>query len=229
MLADTETSIEAKTSDFLKAIRACEEALRIYCDPSNLNAKNFVEEYAETQMLLWAAYSGLAEIEDRAKNTKKAIDACLESMKIYEKTSQYDYADAKKSLGYSYMTLANIENKAKNCHQAILAYKSALEYYTFEKAPLEHADILRDLAYANLALSEVEDMEENGKKALKTYKKAFNIFSKEASQREKEGDPTMTSVRDMAEKCHSSMDSCKRILKISKRTKKDLPSYARVS
>lgn len=86
--------------------------------------------------------------------------------------------------------------------------------------PLEHADALRDQAFAYVALAEVDDKEECCKKALKIYKKAFKIYSGTASEREERGDPTAVGARDLAEECHRSMDACKRILKVAKRSRK---------
>jgi tetratricopeptide (TPR) repeat protein len=221
MLADTEVSIEAKKFDLKRAIEACEEAIGFYgsSDLAHAQAKDYAIESAEIQMLLWAAYSGLAEVEDKAKNSKRAIEACMAALQIYEQRSQADHADAKKNLGYSYITLAEVEESAQNCQKAIDAYISSLVFYTVETAPMEHADILKDLAYAYVTLSEAEDREGCCKKALKAYKKAFKIFSKAAIQKEGEGDPTAATVRESAEKCRRSLDSCKRLLKASRKSK----------
>ena len=145
MLADTEVSIEAKKFDLKRAIEACEEAIGIYAslDLAHAQANDYAIESAEIQMLLWAAYSGLADVEDKAKNSKRAIEACMAALQIYEQRSQADHADANKNLGYSYITLAEVEESAQNCQKAIDAYMSSLVFYTVETAPMEHADILK--------------------------------------------------------------------------------------
>ena len=127
MLADQEVSSEAKRQDCEKAIYAALEALRIYRVQSN------PEEYAETQILLWAAYSALAEVENRTENCKSAIVACQAAIRVYDKISPAEHADALKNLAYSFITLAELENRRENCENAIDACKSALLYYTLEK------------------------------------------------------------------------------------------------
>ena len=189
------------------------EALRIY------DEKEYPQEHAETQILLWAAYSALAEVEERQENCRKAIDASLIAVRIYDKISPAEQADALKNLGYSFITLAENVDKAENCRKAIVAYEKALQYHTPEKASLEAAEVLRDLAFAYFTLSEVEDKEECGKKALKAYKKAFKIYQGMAEQLEEAGDPAASETRHLAEKCHRSLESCKGILKANRKSR----------
>ncbi|MCX6673749.1 MAG: hypothetical protein NTY37_08230, partial [Methanothrix sp.] len=186
-------------------------ALQIY------NVQSHPEEYAEAQILLWAAYSALAEVEESRENCKKAIQACQAAIKIYERISPGEHADALKNLGYSFITIAEMEDKAKNCRKAIDACERALQYYTLETAPLEHADILRDLAFAHVTLSAVEDKEECCKKALKFYKKANKLYQTRSEELERVGDPGAHEMRDRAEKCHRSMHSCKAIFKAGRK------------
>jgi tetratricopeptide (TPR) repeat protein len=212
-LADAEFSANAKAEDCNKAVNACLESLRIY------DAIMHPLEHAEVQMLLWAAYSALAEVEDRAGNCKRSIEACERAIELYEGRCPEELADAKKNLGYSLITLAEIEDAAENCLKAIEACRSAMEYYTVEKAPLEYADILKDLAFAFVSLARVQDKEESCKTALKAYKKAFKIYCKISTRMEDEGDPDAAEVRSLAEKCHRSMEACKGILKAAKRNR----------
>jgi tetratricopeptide (TPR) repeat protein len=211
MLADMEISAEAKAEDCKKAISAAHEALQIY------RAQSHPDDYAEAQILLWAAYSALAEVEERQENCQRAIQACQSAIRIYERTSPSEHADALKNLGYSFITLAEMEDKAENCRKAIDACEQALQYYTQETAPLEHADILRDLAFAYVTFSAVRDKEECSKKALKAYKKAFKIYRARSEELESEGDPGAHEMREKAEKCHRSMQSCKAIFKAGRK------------
>jgi len=126
-LADTEISADAKAEDCNKAVNACRESLRIF------EAGLHPMEHAEAQMLLWAAYSALAEVEDRAGNCKRSIEACERAIELYEQRCPEEYADAKRSLGYSFITLAETEDTAENCLKAIEACESAMEYFTVEK------------------------------------------------------------------------------------------------
>ncbi|MCK9442631.1 MAG: hypothetical protein M0Q13_14575, partial [Methanothrix sp.] len=111
--------------------------------------------------------------------------------------------------------------------KAIDACERALEYYTLETAPLEHADILRDLAFAHVTFSAVTDKEECSKKALKAYKKAFRIYQTRSEELESVGDPGAREMRDMAEKCHRSMQSCKAIFKAGRKAGAAAPSQER--
>jgi tetratricopeptide (TPR) repeat protein len=211
MLADLEGSSGAKRKDCEKAISAALEALRIYRVQSN------PQEYAETQILLWAAYSALAEVENRADNCKNAIVACQAAIRVYDKICQEEYADALKNLAYSFISLAEIENRAENCENAIDACNRALQYYTFEKAPVMHADILKDLAYAYVTLSDVGEREECFKKALKAYRKAHKIYKDAEMDLLSLKDPKAREMRENAERCNRSMQSCKAMFKAGRK------------
>jgi tetratricopeptide (TPR) repeat protein len=180
-------------------------------------AQSHPEEYAEAQILLWAAYSALGRVEESRENCMKAIDACQAAIRIYERTNPALHADALKNLGYSLITLAGMEDKAMNCKRAIDACEQALQHYTLEKDPLEHAEILRDLAFAYVTLSAVVDREECCKKAFKAYKKAFKIYLARSRELEREGDPGAHEMRSRAEKCSRSMHSCKAIFKAGRK------------
>ena len=143
------------------------------------------------------------------------------------RTSPAEHADALKNLGYSFITLAEMEDRAENCRKAIDACERALQYYTLETAPLEHADILRDLAFAYVTFSEVLDKEECSKKALKAYKKAFKIYRTRSEELEREGDPGAHEMREKAEKCHRSMQSCKAIFKAGRKAGAAAPPQER--
>ena len=217
MLADTESLAQAKAEDCKKAISACLEALQIY------NVRSDPEDFAEAKILLWAAYSALAEVEEKQKNCRNAIEACESAVRIYERISPEEHADALKNLGYSLITLAEMEDKAENCRKAISACERALQHYTLETAPLEHAGILRDLAFAYVTLSEAEDKEACCKKALKIYMKANKIYQIRSKELERQGDPGAHEMRDLSEKCHRSMQSCKAILKAARKHGEALP------
>ena len=185
----------------------------------------YAQEHAEAQILLWAAYSALSEVEERRENCLLAIQACRDAIGIYERISPAEHADALKNLGYSYITLAEMEDRAGNCRRAIDACERALEYYTSKSAPLEHADILRDLAFAYVTLSAVKDREECSKKALKAYKKASKLYQTSAEELERVGDPAAREMRAQAEKCHRSMQSCKAVFKAGRKAGSAAPSH----
>lgn len=235
-LADNEITTEARAEDCGKAIAACEEALRIYglSGSAEEDAEKYAdaekhadadaEECAEAKVLLWAAYSALAEMApfdgpDRKENCLRAIEACQDAIAIYERADPAEHADALRSLSYSYIAMAEIEEKADNCRKAIEACKKAMQYYTPERAPEEHADILRDLAVDYLALSEVQDREECSNKALKACKKACKIYQALAEERAEKGDPAAGEMEEKAERCQLSMQSCKAVLKAGRKAR----------
>ncbi len=212
ILAETEVSAEAKAADCRKGAQAAKEALDFF------NEIEYPLEHAESQLLLWAAYSALAEVEDKRENCRQAIEACQIAIRIYGAHScPAEHADAHKSLGYSFITLAEVMDKRENCQKAIDACNAALEYYTIEQAPIEHAEILRDLAYAYVTISEVEDQEIWGRKALRVYKKASRMFEELARKLGAENDPEAAAMLKNAERCRRSMESCRRILKAGRR------------
>jgi tetratricopeptide (TPR) repeat protein len=215
MLADTEVSVEAKAEDCRKGAEAALEALSIY------NESDHPIEHAEAQLLLWAAYSALAEVEEKEENCRKAIDACQAAVRIYEASHPTEHADALKSLGYSFITLAEVTDKAKNCRRAIEACSASLEHYQKDEAPREHAEILRDLAFAYVTISEVEDREEWVKRGLRAYKKASRIFEGVAQELEAERDPEAAEMRNDVQRCRRSMQSCKGILKASRKRRSE--------
>jgi tetratricopeptide (TPR) repeat protein len=190
------------------AIEAALEALRVYRVQSN------PAEYAETQTLLWAAYSALAEVVGQSENCKRAIYACWAAIRVYEKISSAEKAYAQKNLAHSFIALAENENLSENYHNAIEACQSALEYYTIERSPLEHADILRVLAYAYAGLSqEEEERAEWLKKALKAYQKALHIYREREKEMAERGDPEAHEMREKVEMGQRSLQSCKGMLR----------------
>jgi tetratricopeptide (TPR) repeat protein len=220
-LANNEITTEAKAEDCKKAISACEEALQIYdlsSDVSDIGAEEYAEECAEAKILLWAAYSALAEVVDRRENCRRAIEACRQAIAIYNGINPVEHADALKSLGCSYITMAEMEEREHNCRMAIDACKQAMQYYTVERAPSEHADILWDLAFDYMTLSEVQDREECSKEALIAYKKALKIYKTLAEELERNSEPGVQEMHEKAERCHLSMQSCKAVLKAGRKS-----------
>jgi tetratricopeptide (TPR) repeat protein len=83
-------------------------------------------QYATTQNNLGTAYSTLAEVESKAENCQKAIQAYEEALKITTiDRFPMQYATTQNNLGNAYSTLAEVESKAENCQKAIQAYEEA--------------------------------------------------------------------------------------------------------
>jgi len=213
-MADVDISPEDKERHCREAIDAALEALRIYRVQSN------PAEYAETQTLLWAAYLALAEADGRAESIKRAIYACQAAIRVYEKISPGEKAYVQKNLAHSFIALAKMEKRSENCQSAIEAWQDALEYYTEERAPMEHADILRALAYAYILLSQEEPEEEAWlKKALKCYKKALPIYREKEKQMAGMEGPAAHEAGERAESCRRSLQSCRAMIKARRKQK----------
>lgn len=215
MMAEMELSAQAKAEDCRSAISAANEALRLF------DSARYPLEHAGTQMLLWAAYSALADVKDGPINCSKAITACRAAISIYEDRCPAEHADARKSLGYSLITLAEMKGGAEAaecCEKAIESYLLALDYYTLEAHPIDHADIMREMAYAHVALAKAGTGEVSSKRALKAYTAAQKIYQRRALELEKEGAGREAALlREKANRCLLSMQSCRAIIKAARK------------
>ena len=94
-----------------------------------------------TQNNLGNAYWTLAEVQDKAENCLKAIEACEEALKVHTlEQFSMDYAMAQNNIGNAYVTLAEVEDKAENGKRAIQAYQEALEVHTLDSTRWNYAD-----------------------------------------------------------------------------------------
>ncbi|MBD3191208.1 MAG: tetratricopeptide repeat protein, partial [Candidatus Heimdallarchaeota archaeon] len=133
-----------------------------------------------TQNNLGLAYRNLGEVEDKAKNCQKAIEAFQEALKVrtLEELPQ-DYAMTQNNLGAAYGTLSDVESRSENCQKAIKAYQQALIVFKEMNLFLDYANTLGNLGTDYLKLSGVEDKEKNCQQALNAFKEAQKIFTKE--------------------------------------------------
>ena len=93
-------------------------------------------QYGTTQNNLGAPYQTLAEVEAKAENCKRAIEAYAEALKVRTRDRfPMDYAQTKNNLGATYQTLAEVEAKAENCKRAIEAFEEALKIYSESEYP----------------------------------------------------------------------------------------------
>jgi len=153
------------------SIKIYQEALKV----STL--ERFPMDYAMTQNNLGTAYQKLAEVEAKAENCKKAIQACEEALKVRTlERFPMDYATTQNNLGNAYSTLAEVEAKAENCKKAIQAYEEALKVSTLERFPMNYATTQDNLGTAYNTLAEVEAKAENCKKAIQAYKEALKVI-----------------------------------------------------
>jgi tetratricopeptide (TPR) repeat protein len=161
--------------DYLRiAIEAYREALKVK------TLDRFPMDYAMTQNNLGAAYSTLAEVEDKSENCKRAIEAYTQALKVRTLDRfPIQYATTQNNLGAAYSTLAEVEDKSENCKRAIEAYTQALKVRTLDRFPIQYATTQNNLGAAYSTLAEVEDKSENCKRAIEAYTQALKVFTKE--------------------------------------------------
>jgi tetratricopeptide (TPR) repeat protein len=164
-------TVELEKAEYMKtAIKACEEALKVY------TLERFPMDYAMTQINLGAAYRMLAEVEAKAENCKKAIKACEEALKVYTlERFPMDYAMTQNNLGNAYKRLAEVEAKAENCKKAIKAYEESLKVYTLERFPTNYAITQNNLGAAYGTLAEIEAKAENCERAITAFEEALKV------------------------------------------------------
>ncbi|MDH7490718.1 MAG: hypothetical protein QHH80_14590, partial [Anaerolineae bacterium] len=92
-------------------------------------------------------YRTLAEIQDKAQNCSRAIQAYEQALRVYTLDRfPMDYAMTQNNLGTAYRTLAEIQDKAQNCSRAIQAYEQALKVFREDLFPEVYPIVARNLA-----------------------------------------------------------------------------------
>jgi tetratricopeptide (TPR) repeat protein len=93
-------------------------------------------QYGTAQNNLGNAYRTLTEVEGKAENSKRAIEAYDEALEVYTRDRfPMDYAMTQNNLGNAYGTLGEVEGKVENSKRAIEAYEEALKIYTESEYP----------------------------------------------------------------------------------------------
>jgi tetratricopeptide (TPR) repeat protein len=156
--------------NLLNAIEAYLQALQVRTlDQSPM-------DYAMTQNNLGAAYQTLAEVEDKAENSKRAVKAFLQALQVRTlDQSPMDYAMTQNNLGAAYQTLAEVEDKAENSRRAVEAFLQALQVSTLDLFPMDYAMTQNNLGTAYQTLAKVEDKAENSRKAIGAYLQALQV------------------------------------------------------
>jgi len=84
-----------------------------------------------TQNNLGIAYRNMSEIQEKAANLKRAIDAYKIALDYFEpEVAPLDFAMMQQNLGAAYWALSEVENMKDNLKQAIAAFEAALVYRT---------------------------------------------------------------------------------------------------
>jgi tetratricopeptide (TPR) repeat protein len=156
----------------LAAIKCYDEALTGY------TASRFPIQFGSIQVKRGNAFRALAEVWDKARNCKDAIEAYKEALKVYGPVTvavATDYAMAQFNLGNAYRTLAEVEEKASNCKRALAAYSEASAVYTRDAYPEEYSRMQSAIGNAYRTLAEAEDALENCRSAIISHTDALTI------------------------------------------------------
>ena len=119
---------EDRLCNCMKAIRAAQEALRIF------NLEDSPEDYNDAQGTLWLAYLTIAEIEYRLENCLLALEACQERLRVFSVADRpLEYASCQKDMAITCSMLADAEisaeAKAIDCKRGVDAAMEALRIY----------------------------------------------------------------------------------------------------
>jgi hypothetical protein len=88
----------------------------------------------------------LSEIEDRARNCKRAINAYETALIVYSAEKfPLEYATTRNNIGGAYSTLAEEEDRTVNCDRAAQAYREALMVFTRDRFPGPHEIVRTNL------------------------------------------------------------------------------------
>ncbi len=180
--------VEDRAANLRRAVAAYTGALR-FCTPeaAPLNER-IAFAYATTQNNLGIAYADLAQVEDRAANLRRAVDAFTGALRFYTPEAAplneriaFAYAMTQNNLGTAYADLAQVEDRAANLRRAVAAFTGALRFLTPEAAPLDYAMTQNNLGIAYRNLSEVEDRAANLRRAVDAYAEALRFYTPEAA------------------------------------------------
>jgi tetratricopeptide (TPR) repeat protein len=209
---------EIRITDFMKdAIILYRRVLEYY----QISVKPY--EYALTQSHLGIAYAILADFEDTAENSRRAIETHLEALKIFTfDRFPFDYAQTQHNLGIVYGILAEVESTKENSQLAILACKEALKVYKPNKFPMAYAITQNNLGIAYGNLAKVEDKAKNIRRAISAFNDALNYLTIDRFPRDfamtqlnlGNAYGTLSEVENKTENCRNAINACKEALKI---------------
>jgi len=125
-------------------------------------------------------FNVIGEVSDTAENSKRAIKAYKEALKICTlERFPTQYGNTQNNLGTVYIKLAEVEAKPENCERAITAYKEALKVRTLERFPMDYAMTQNNLGNAYSTLAEAEARPENCNKAITAFEEALKVYTPE--------------------------------------------------
>ncbi len=180
-------------------------------------------EYALAQNHLGIAYAILAEFEDTAENSRRAIETHIKSLKIFTIDKfPFDYAQTQHNLGIIFGILAEVESTKENSLLAISACNEALKIYKSDKYPMAYSmtQVNLGIAYGNLA--KVEEKAINIRKAISMFNDAltylpFDRFPRDYAMTQLNlGNAygTLADIENNRENCRNAINACNEALKI---------------
>ena len=101
-------------------------------------------QFAATQNNLGVAYRTLSDVENKARNCKRAIEAYEAALIVYT-LDQFpiQYATTKNNIAGAYTTLAESEEAKTNGEYAVTSYKEAQQVFSNDKYP-EYYEMIED-------------------------------------------------------------------------------------
>jgi len=182
MIAATFTlKAEEIKHNVVMSIDCFEFAIKIYREIiKSIHPEESSHIYADINIKIGNIHVDIAEIVNKAENSRKAIIAYKEALKVRTfDRFPIDFAMTQNNLGNAYWVLAEVEDKAENCRKAIDAFNEALRVNTFDDYPMQYATTQNNLGTAYGVLAEVEDKAENCRKAIEALNEALRVYTED--------------------------------------------------
>jgi len=168
----TEMGFKGESYYYKKALKKYTQSLEYYSLKTN---------YAQNAIIrnsIANSYRKIAEIENRSKNCKKALDILRKGINDFPKSKYLEqYAMFRLNMGSTFQTLAIIEDRKINCRKAIKALEESLAFYIASKSPNQFAMIQNNLGNAYQTLAEVNNRVVYSKKAILAFSKSLKYYT----------------------------------------------------
>jgi len=135
-------------------------------------------EYATTLNNLGMTYAMLSDIEDKADNSKHAIEAHQKALKIFTiERFPIAYALTQHNLGIVYGIIAEVEDREKNSNYAIAACNEALKIFSKDRFPRAYAMTYNNIGIAYGILAKLHEDVNIIEKSVSAFSEAVNILT----------------------------------------------------
>ena len=146
--------------------------------------------YTRAAPFIWAAglnnlggaYGELADHEDLARNSKRAIECYGQALQICTRgAAPFEWAMTQHNLGVVYRRLSGHQDRVPNLNRAIDCFEQALEIYTRGAAPFDWAMTQNSLGNAYSSLSGHQRRVANLNRAIDCFEQALEICTRAAA------------------------------------------------